>query len=79
MQAIHTRYFGATDRRPSRIIATAQAGRLTVSWDHELGVEDNHKAAALAFAARYDWGANWVGGAMPKGDGYAFVCLGRVR
>ena len=46
--------------------------RLTVSWDHALGPEENHAAAARALARRLDWPADELrGGSLP--DGYAFV------
>jgi hypothetical protein len=40
-QAIVTKFLGPTDHRGSRIKATAEAGSITVSWDHGLGVEEN--------------------------------------
>tara|TARA_R110000765_G_scaffold96316_4_gene181191 strand:+ start:1222 stop:1422 length:201 start_codon:yes stop_codon:yes gene_type:complete len=48
---------------------------LTIPWDHALGVEDNHTAAAEVFALKWGWLGTWAGGAMPKGDGYTFVCV----
>lgn len=73
-QAIHTRYLGPTNTRPSRIVAQADAGRLVIPWDHARNVADNHRAAALAFAARYGWGDRWQGGGLSDGT-YAWVRL----
>lgn len=71
-QAIQTRYAGPTDSRGSRIIVKADAGRMTVSWDHALDVTENHTAAARKFAEKYGWEGKWVGGSLP-GGGYVFV------
>lgn len=72
-QAIVTKYLGPTNHRGSRVKATAQAGSITVSWDHALSVEDNHKAAARALVTRWGWDGDWHGGATPDGGGYVFV------
>lgn len=71
--AIQTRYAGPTNYRGARVIARAQAGRIVVPWDHALNVEDNHLAAARAFAAKWCWAGTWHGGALVDGSGYAFV------
>lgn len=77
-QAIVTKFVSPTDKRPARVIVTADAGRLTVSWDHALGVPENHAAAARAFAEKYSWSGDWVGGTLP-GNGYVFVMAsGRI-
>lgn len=77
MQAITTKYRGPTNSRGSRIIVRAQAGRMTVPWDHALDVEENHDAAARAFIARWGWGSDgrrWVRGCLPDGSGNVYVC-----
>lgn len=76
-QAIETRYAGPTNHRGARIIVRAQAGRITVSWDHALDVDQNHLAAARAFAEKWGWEGRWRGGANAKGDGYVFVNVTR--
>lgn len=48
MQAIKTKYLGATNTRGARIKATCDAGSVTVSWDYELGAEANHDSARKA-------------------------------
>jgi hypothetical protein len=70
-QAIETRYAGPTNSRGSRIIVTAQAGRLIVPWDDALDVNENHAVAAQMFIDRMGWGGNWVGGGTE--DGFVFV------
>ena len=54
-QAIITKYLGPTDRRGSRVKATAEAGSVTLEWNDALDIIDNHWAAALALANRYGW------------------------
>jgi hypothetical protein len=78
-QAISTRYLGPTNHRGARIKVTAEAGALTVSWDHSLNVDENHAKAAKAFADRWDWGGVWIGSPSPDGKGYVFVNLPRKK
>lgn len=70
-QAISTKYLGPTDRRGSRVKATAEAGSVTVSWDDALSVVQNHAEAARALALKFGWLGTWVGGG--GNDGYHFV------
>ena len=53
MQAITTKYLPCTNVRGAHIKATAQAGSVTLSWDHSLDAGDNHKAAAMALVDKY--------------------------
>jgi len=78
-QAIETRYLGPTNFRGSRVVASAQAGSMTVPWDHALDVADNHAAAARALADKYGWLDRCVmhGGGNAKGDGFVFVLVPR--
>lgn len=69
-QAIETRYLPATNTRPARIGARAQAGRIAIPWDHGLNQEDNHRRAAEQFAERMGWTGRLVGGGLP---GASFV------
>jgi hypothetical protein len=73
-QAIVTAFLAPTNHRPARVKAMADAGSITLSWDHALGVEDNHRAAASALAERFGWAAVMVGGSLP-GSGFAFVSI----
>lgn len=72
-QAIETKYHGPTNTRGSRISARAGAGRIFVPYDHALDIYENHAAAARAFADRFQWGSEWVGGATA--DGYCFCSV----
>lgn len=73
-QAIRTRYVGPTNHRPGRVIASAAPGKIITSWDHDLGVVDNHVAAAKAFAEKYEWFGRWFGGSLDNA-GYVFVLV----
>ncbi len=64
-----TRYLGPTDHRGGRVKATHLTTRksVTVSWDHALGIEENHAHAAAAVLGREpEFGTSVDGG------GYVF-------
>ena len=78
MQTIITKYLGPTNHRGSRVKARQSASyagtpkSIIIDWDYSLSTEHNHKAAAIAFAAKMNWAGDWVGG--DNGDtGYVFV------
>jgi len=81
MQTIITKYLGPTNQRGSRIKASQSAsyfGRpksITIGWDYALSTEQNHRAAAMAFAAKMDWTGNWACGDNGSA-GYVFVNTG---
>jgi hypothetical protein len=80
-QAIVTKFHGPTNHKGSRVSATAEAGRIILSWDHALNGSDNHAAAARALADSMGWTVEagypaLVGGALPGNAGYAFVMGG---
>lgn len=64
MQAIETKYIGATNHKPSRIKATCTAGSVTVSYDHSLNIDGNHKAAAAELREKL----GWIDGDMATGQ-----------
>lgn len=53
MYAIFTKYLGPTNFRGGRIIAKCGKERTTVQWDHAIGVQENHDAAAWAATAKF--------------------------
>ena len=95
MQAIVTKYLGATNSRPSRIKATCDAGSLTIPYDYEGSNYDMHKRAcdalrlklAKSIAKKHpgeDWRkSGWlkpmVGGGLPGNAGWAFVFVEGAR
>lgn len=76
MQAIQTKYLGATNTRGSRIKATAAAGSVTINYPHELSGQACHRKAAEALVKKMGWDDPYygglLGGQLPNGD-YAFV------
>jgi len=78
MQTIITKYLGPTNHRGSRIKARQSASyagtpkSITIDWDYSLSTEQNHRAAAMAFAAKMNWAGDWVGGDNGS-TGYSFV------
>ena len=72
-QAITTTYKGPTDHRGARIIARADAGSITVPYDHALNAPENHTAAAEALAQKLKWDGVWCGGGVKAG--YVFVLV----
>jgi len=80
-QAIVTKYLGPTNHRGSRIKAKCQSGSITVSWDSNLHINENHTAAATALAQKMGWlmvdGRKFqlLGGAMPDSSGNCYVIV----
>ena len=66
-QAIVTTYKGPTNASGARIVAKAQAGRIVVPYDHALDAYENHAAACRAYADRFAWSGEWVGGGTDAG------------
>lgn len=70
MQYIKTRYFGPTNHRGSRIKAGGSgegAPSIMVPYDYGIGQDDNHIAAAKAFAEKFNWSGVWYGGDDNRG------------
>tara|TARA_R100000808_G_C2054831_1_gene88795 strand:- start:297 stop:593 length:297 start_codon:yes stop_codon:yes gene_type:complete len=73
--AIRTRFVGPTNYRPARIIASDDGSlgdtrKVTVSYDHALNGDENHKAAAQAFMDKHIVVAHCR--AVVEGMGYSF-------
>ena len=73
-QAIQTKFIGPTNTKGSRVKAWADAGALTLSWNHRHNPEQNHKLAAETLARKLGWSGVWNGGSAPgDSSGYVFV------
>lgn len=72
-QAIVTKYIGPTNHRGSRVVASCQAGSLTMTWDDGIGANENHTSAARALASLLGWSGAWVGGGLPADTGNAYA------
>jgi len=76
VQAIETKFLGPTNKRGSRIKASADAGSLTVAYDTGESDYDNHFEAAAALGDQFGWfehGELLVAGGV--GNGYVWVIL----
>jgi hypothetical protein len=80
MQAIITKYLGATNTKGARVRATWERFdgpvSVTVGYDHAFSQRDNHAYAAMELVRRHmdDGGKNWECGETPSG--YVFVMSG---
>lgn len=74
-QAIQTKFHGPTNTRGSHIGARCAAMRISVPYNHGLDTTGNHRAAALALAARLNWGGSWTTGVLADGS-YVHVTNG---
>lgn len=70
MQAIQTSYKCPTNSSGARIVASADAGRMIVPYDHALDMAGNHRAAALEFANKHQWtrSGKLISGTLRSGD-----------
>lgn len=82
MQAIQTTKRGASERKGARIKATAWAGTITLSYQYNLDLENNHRHAAEALRIKLGWTPDQgrafagplVGGCLPNQD-YCWVLV----
>ena len=76
MQAIQTKFIGATNTKGSRIKAWCDAGSITIKYPNELSGQAAHRAVADALVVKLGWiEPNYgplVGGCLPDGS-YCFV------
>lgn len=68
MQAILTKYLPPTNTKGSRIKASCEARTIFVPWDHSVGEEPNHVAAAEALCVRMAEHNAKTYGTLPRGD-----------
>lgn len=75
--AIVTRYLGATEHRPARVVAelagSGRRPRVVVSWDENLDTFENHAAAAAALVEKQGWDVRLFPGGLETG--YVFVMV----
>jgi hypothetical protein len=76
---IITRYKGPTNHRGSRIVATHKRDsettyRVTLSWDHALSEEENHRVAANACLESWQYLSLVIVACGHDANGYCWVC-----
>lgn len=65
MQAIITKYYGATNTRPSKIVAKSASGlKVSCNYDHEYTADRNHELAAKKLCAKLGWTNDLIGGGL---------------
>ena len=74
-QTITTKFLPPTNYRNSRVKATAQAGSVTIDFDHALSIRGAHDKAAAALMAKLEWDeyASLIGGGYNSGYHYVLV------
>lgn len=81
-QGIVTKYLPPTNHRPARVRACSRFHAVTVNWDSEFGVYENHEAGARALTYKMGQGRpavvcgpEWelVGVESPHANGYVFI------
>lgn len=74
MKAIETKFYGATNTRGARIVASDSDGnRATISYPYELSGEAVHRAAADQLCGKMGWTGALAGGATKRGYVFVFV------
>lgn len=74
MKAIKTTYLVCTNNRGTRIKATdGNKNSVTLSWDHELDADENHKAAAKALCEKMNWKGELIMGGFPDCNVHVFA------
>ena len=73
MKAIQTKYLGATNFKPARIVAKAEGvASVTISYDSEFDEGENHARAAKKLRDKMGWTGRMVGGGTDKGYSFCF-------
>ncbi len=81
MQAIITKYMPPTNYKPSKMKAQCERGSITVSYDYDLDIDENHRAVCDALCSRFtkedvakygiteanSWSRPKAGGTIPDG------------
>lgn len=75
MVAIHTKFIGPTNTRGSRYKAYTTRDRKTVTVNaaYNLGLEENHNAAAIAYCKMMGWSGKLISGGTDEGNVYVFL------
>ena len=89
MQTIKTKYHGATNTKPSKMIAVASGyhrgwpmGRITIPYEHGVDSATNHRVVCEALREQLGWTTKNGHGAMVGGattDGMVWVSVDDVK
>lgn len=78
---IRCRFYGPTNTRGSRIgvrrfeppVAGNDPNRITVSWNHALGLTENYVAAVQEYVTRAGWAGSWIVSTITDGAVAVYV------
>lgn len=79
MKGILTKYIGPTNTKPGRVKAVIEGSKetVTITWDHGLGVRENHERAArtLLEQAHPSAKGRLVGATLPTACGFTYCFI----
>jgi len=67
-QAIVTKHLPCTPTKGRRIKATAVAGSVTIPYNDDIGIHENHHFAAKQLQAKFGWEDELTGGMLSTGE-----------
>lgn len=77
MKAIRTRYYGPTNTRGSRIVASdGDHNRISIPYPHDLTSDDAHEKAAYALMAKMNWPNTLIGGGFANDNYWVMIPRG---
>ena len=79
MKAIRTRYYGPTNTKGSKIVATdGDRNSISISYPYGLNSDEGHELAAYLLMQKMKWNNQLVGGGFQNDMYWTMVeCLGR--
>lgn len=79
MKAITTKYHEPGNVRGSRMSATDGDLRITIAYDDGLNSDENHWAAAMAFARKREWSGTLARGSTKGADVFVWIDQDEIR
>ena len=74
MKAIECKYYGPTNTRGSKIVASDSDGnKIAIPYPHELSGTDVYARAAIALCRKMGWKGTLVSGGLKKSEVFCFV------
>ena len=74
MKAIRTRYYGATNYKGSRLVATdGDKNRLSIGYPHQFTSAEAHELAAYLLMRKMQWNNKLVGGEFERDQYWTMI------
>jgi hypothetical protein len=68
-QSIRTRYLPPTNYKGARIKAITASGiSVTIAWDYDLGIDDNHELALKTLCEKLEWHGLYIYSHLKDGE-----------